>query len=174
METGNLLRTQPGAFTDAATMPARTTAERHDVVVIGAGQAGLSVGYHLKRKGVEHIILDAASRIGDVWRQRWDSLRLFTPAKFDGLDGYRFPADKDTFPTKDQMADYLESYAADLDLPVRLNARVDRLSKVDGRFRVETSRGAYETDQVVVAAASYQKPRVPEFASDLAAGPAQG
>jgi putative flavoprotein involved in K+ transport len=169
METGNLLRTQPGAFTDAPTTPARTTAQRHDVVVIGAGQAGLSVGYHLKRKGVDHVILDAASRVGDVWRQRWDSLRLFTPAKFDGLDGYRFPADKDTFPTKDQMAGYLESYAADMDLPVRLNARVDRLCKVDGRFRVETTRGAYEADQVVVAAASYQKPRVPEFASDLAA-----
>jgi putative flavoprotein involved in K+ transport len=107
METGNLLRTQPGAFTDAATTrkPAPTAAQRHDVVVIGAGQAGLSVGHHLKRKGVDHVILDAASRVGDVWRQRWDSLRLFTPAKFDGLDGYRFPADKDTFPTKDQMAE---------------------------------------------------------------------
>jgi putative flavoprotein involved in K+ transport len=171
METGNLLRTQPGAFTDAATTrkPARTAAQRHDVVVIGAGQAGLSVGHHLKRKGVDHVILDAASRVGDVWRQRWDSLRLFTPAKFDGLDGYRFPADKDTFPTKDQMAEYLESYAAHMDLPVRLNARVDRLCKVDGRFRVETTRGAYEADQVVVAAAGYQKPRVPEFASELAA-----
>jgi putative flavoprotein involved in K+ transport len=139
------------------------------VVVIGAGQAGLSVGYHLKQRGIDHVILDAASRVGDVWRQRWDSLRLFTPAKFDGLDGYRFPADKDTFPTKDQMAEYLESYAAHMNLPVRLNARVDRLCKVDGRFRVETTRGAYEADQVVVAAASYQKPRVPEFASELAA-----
>ncbi|WP_197521053.1 flavin-containing monooxygenase [Bradyrhizobium icense] len=169
METGNLLRTQPGAFTEAATTRdlARTAAQRHDVVVIGAGQAGLSVGYHLKRKGIDHVILDAASRVGDVWRQRWDSLRLFTPAKFDGLDGYRFPADKDTFPTKDQMAAYLESYAADMDLPVRLNARVGRLSKVDSRFRVETTRGAYEAGQVVVAAASYQKPRVPEFAREL-------
>jgi len=169
MEPGNLLRTQPGAFTEAATTrePARTAARRHDVVVIGAGQAGLSVGHHLKRKGVDHVILDAASRIGDVWRQRWDSLRLFTPAKLDGLDGYRFPADKDTFPTKDQMAEYLESYAARMDLPVRLNARVDRLCKVDGRFRVETTGGTYEADQVVVAAASYQKPRVPEFARDL-------
>jgi putative flavoprotein involved in K+ transport len=138
-------------------------------VVIGAGQAGLSVSYHLKRKGVDHVILDAASRIGDVWRRRWDSLRLFTPAKFDGLDGYRFPADKDTFPTKDQMADYLESYATHMHLPVHLNARVERLHKVDGRFRAETSRGAYAADQVVVAAASYQKPRVPKFARELAA-----
>jgi putative flavoprotein involved in K+ transport len=144
VETGNLLRTQPGAFTEAATPrePAPSATQHHDVVVIGAGQAGLSVSYHLKRKGVDHVILDAASRVGDVWRQRWDSLRLFTPAKFDGLDGYRFPADKDTFPTKDQMADYLESYATDMHLPVHLNARVDRLRKVDGRFRIETSRGA--------------------------------
>ena len=171
VETGNVLRTQPGAFTEAATRrePARSATQHHDVVVIGAGQAGLSVSYHLKRKGVDHVILDAASRVGDVWRQRWDSLRLFTPAKFDGLDGYRFPADKDNFPTKDQMADYLESYATDMDLPVHLNARVDRLRKVDGRFRIETIRDAYTADQVVIAAASYQKPRVPRFARELAA-----
>lgn len=169
METGNLLRTQPGAFASAKTSrePMRTAVQRADVVVIGAGQAGLSVGYHLKRKGVDHIILEAGSRIGDVWRRRWDSLRLFTPAKLDGLDGYRFPSDKDTFPTKDQMADYLERYAVRMDLPVRLNACVDRLCKVDGRYRVETPRGTYEARQVVVAAASYQKPRVPEFAHDL-------
>ena len=169
METGNLLRTQPGAFTEAAMPrePARIATQHHDVVVIGAGQAGLSVGYHLKRKGVDHVILDAASRIGDVWRQRWDSLRLFTPAKFDGLDGYRFPADKDTFPTKDQMADFLESYAGRFDLPVRLNTRVERLYKADGCFRVETTGGAYEADRVVIAAAGYQKPRVPGFARDI-------
>jgi putative flavoprotein involved in K+ transport len=168
METGNLLRTQPGAFTEARSgEPTRTPTRRHDVVVIGGGQAGLSVGYHLKQRGIDHVILDAASRIGDSWRQRWDSLRLFTPAKFNGLDGYRFPGDRDAFPTKDQMAAYLESYAADLDLPVRSNARVDRLSKVDGRFRADTANGVYEADRVVVAAASYQKPRVPEFARQL-------
>lgn len=167
MEVGNLLRTQPGTFGFDDAQAGPTAARRHDVVVIGAGQAGLSVGHHLKRKGVDHVILEAASRIGDVWRKRWDSLRLFTPAKFDGLDGYRFPADKDTFPTKDQMAEYLERYAAYMDLPVRTSARVDRLCKVDGRFHMETTRGAYQADQVVVAAASYQKPRVPAFAREL-------
>lgn len=169
VETGNLLRTQPRAFTEAPTPrePTRSATQHYDVVVIGAGQAGLSVSYHLKRKGIDHVILDAAPRVGDVWRQRWDSLRLFTPAKFDGLDGYRFPADKDTFPTKDQMADYLESYATHLHLPIHLNTRVDRLRKVNGHFCVETSRGAYAADQVVVAAASYQKPRVPKFAREL-------
>jgi putative flavoprotein involved in K+ transport len=169
VETGNLLRTEPDAFTTTpANTPVRSAARHHDVVVIGAGQAGLSVSYHLKRKGIDHIVLDGASRVGDVWRSRWDSLRLFTPAKFDGLDGYPFPADKDTFPTKDQMADYLESYAQRLDLPVCVNTRVERLHKADGRFRVETTGPAYEADRIVVAAASYQKPRVPEFAHKLA------
>lgn len=170
VETGNLLRTQPGAFApSSSTEPVRATARHHDVIVIGAGQAGLSVGYHLKRKGIDHVILDGASRIGDVWRNRWDSLRLFTPAKFDKLDGDHFPAKKDHFPTKDQMADYLESYAARFDLPVRLNARVERLHRVDDRFRVETTAGAYEAGRVVVAAASYQKPCVPNFARELGA-----
>jgi putative flavoprotein involved in K+ transport len=168
VETGNLLRTQPGALpAPSAKDPAPTTAGRHDVIVIGAGQAGLSVGYHLKQKGIDHVILDGACRVGDVWRNRWDSLRLFTPAKFDGLDGFSFPADKDNFPTKDQMADYLESYAERFNLPVRLNSCVERLHKANGRYRVETTGGAYEADQVVVAAASYQTPRLPEFARDV-------
>ena len=175
VETGNLLRTQPGVFPAAtATERAREGAprpdadvKRHEVVVIGAGQAGLSVGFHLSQRGIDHVILDGAGRIGDTWRNRWDSLRLFTPAKFDGLDGYRFPADRDTFPTKDEMADYLESYAKRFDLPVRLNARVDNLRKEDGRFRVETAQGVFEANQVVVAAAGYQEPRVPSFARNL-------
>ncbi len=168
VETGNLLRTQPDMLpAQSARVPARAAPRRHDVVVIGAGQAGLSVGYHLKRKGIDHVIVDGASRVGDAWRNRWDSLRLFTPAKFDSLDGYRFPAHRDAFPTKDEMADYLESYARRFDLPVRLNTRVERLHKTDGRFAVETTDGAYEADRVVVAAASYQKPSVPEFARDL-------
>lgn len=170
VETGNLLRTQPGVLpAQYPRKPTEPAPRRHDVVVIGAGQAGLSVSYHLGRKSIDHVVLDGASRIGDVWRNRWDSLRLFTPAKFDGLDGYRFPADKDVFPTKDQMADYLEGYAAKFDLPVRLNAPVKRLCEAGGRFRVETGDGAYEADRVVVAAASYQKPRVPDFARDAAA-----
>lgn len=170
VETGNLLRTENNAFRESAANPATSTSasiESRDVVVIGAGQAGLSVSYQLQKQGVNHIVLDGASRIGDVWRNRWDSLRLFTAAKFDGLEGYRFPANKDAFPTKDEMADYLESYAKKFDLPVRLKTRVKRLYKSKGRFRVDTSDGVFEADQVVVAAASYQKPRVPEFAGDL-------
>ncbi len=165
IEAGNALRTQPGTF--PPTVAQTRTPERHGVAVIGAGQAGLSVGYHLKRRGIDHIILDGAERIGDAWRNRWDSLRLFTPAKFDGLDGLRFPAARDHFPTKDEMADYLEAYAAQHRLPVQTRACVERLHLSGGRFRIETAAGVYEADQVVVAAASYQKPRVPEFARDL-------
>jgi len=85
--------------------------ETFDVIVIGGGQAGLSMGYHLARSGARFVILDASERVGDSWRKRWDSLRLFTPAQFDSLDGMRFPASRYAFPTKDEMANYLESYA---------------------------------------------------------------
>ncbi|NND20183.1 MAG: NAD(P)-binding domain-containing protein [Silicimonas sp.] len=167
IETGNALRTQAGAFaTSCAETPTAATT-RYPVAVIGAGQAGLSVSYHLKRLGIRHIVLDGATRIGEVWRNRWDSLRLFTAAKFDGLDGYPFPEDRDAFPTKDQMADYLESYAEKFELPVQLNSSVRKLTKSGGRYRVETLDSVFEADQVVIAAASYQKPRIPEFASEL-------
>jgi putative flavoprotein involved in K+ transport len=141
--------------------------ERFDVVVIGAGQAGLSVGYHLARRGVRFVILDAETRIGDVWRKRWDSLRLFTPARFDALDGMRFPAPGDHFPTKDEMADYLEAYAKRFALPVRHGTRVERLFARDGRYVLQAGGREIEADQVVVAMASYQRPRVPEFAAQL-------
>jgi putative flavoprotein involved in K+ transport len=165
LETGNALRTDPDGFSAGKTRS--ETPSRYRTVVIGAGQAGLSVGYHLKRHGIEHVILDSATRIGDVWRNRWDSLRLFTPAKFDGLDGMRFPGDGDHFPTKDEMADYLEAYAAHHRLPVHLGVRVERLHMSGSLFHVETSAGPYLADQVVVAAASYQKPRLPECAANL-------
>jgi putative flavoprotein involved in K+ transport len=99
--------------------------ERYDVIVIGGGQAGLSVGYHLARRGLRFVILDAEKRVGDAWRKRWDSLRLFSPAFLDGLDGMPFPAPRNYFPTKDEMGDYLEAYAARFRLPVRLGIRVD-------------------------------------------------
>ena len=168
VETSNLLRPPPDAFA-APPLPqaAGPKPERHEVVVIGAGQAGLSAGYHLKRRGVEHVILDGASRIGDVWRNRWDSLRLFTPAKFGSLDGYRFPVPGDTYPTKNEMADYLEDYAMKFAMPVRLNTQVQRLGKENSLFCVETTNGVYEADRVIVAAASYQKPRLPAFACEL-------
>ena len=141
--------------------------EQIDTVVIGAGQSGLSVGYHLARHGVPFVILEGHDRVGDSWRRRWDSLRLFTPAKYDGLDGMRFPGPQRSFPTKDQMADYLEAYARRFALPVQTGVRVDRLSIRDGRYVVELGARTIEANHVVVAMASYQTPDVPRFASDL-------
>jgi len=141
--------------------------QHYDVVVIGGGQAGLSVGHYLRKRGLRFIILDAAARIGDSWRKRWDSLRLFTPAKLDGLVGMKFPAPPDYFPTKDEMGDYLEAYAARFELPVRSGTRVERLSRRDGVFVVKTGSGDIEADQVVVAMANYQRHRLPAFAGQL-------
>ena len=142
-----------------------------DVIVIGAGQAGLSAGYHLKRRGLRFAILDGNARIGDSWRKRWDSLRLFTPAALDGLDGMPYPAARDYFPTKDEMGDYLEAYARRFGLPVRTGVRVERVSRAGQRYRVQTSDGrTLEAAQVVVAMAAYQRARMPAFASELDPG----
>jgi putative flavoprotein involved in K+ transport len=149
--------------------PVRSESERVDVVVIGGGQAGLSVGYHLMKRGVRFVILDGEARIGDTWRKRWDSLRLFTPAWLDSLDGLPFPAPAKYFPTKDEMGDYLELYARHFKLPVRSGVRVLSVTRTNGRYLVKTSRGAYDVAHVVVAMANYQKPRVPVFAKDLRA-----
>lgn len=147
--------------------PARPRRERLDVLVIGAGQAGLSVGHQLAGRGLRFAILDAGARVGDQWRKRWDSLRLFTPARFDGLAGMPFPTSGDYFPTKDEMGDYLEAYAARFQLPVRTGRRVRRVWQQDGRYVVEVGSEELEADQVVVAMATYQSPRVPEFAGLL-------
>ncbi|MGD8321194.1 MAG: NAD(P)/FAD-dependent oxidoreductase [Gemmatimonadota bacterium] len=142
--------------------------EAVETVVIGGGQAGLSVGYHLARK--DHgpfVILEARERVGDVWRERWDSLRLFTPAGFSGLDGMPFPGDRHAFPTKDEMGDYLEAYAARFELPVRTGTRVERLTRSGERYLVTAGDRRFEADNVVVAMADYQKPKIPGFAEQL-------
>ena len=138
-----------------------------DTVIIGAGQAGLSTGYHLAKLGREFVILEGNARVGDTWRRRWDSLRLFTPARFDGLDGMPFPAPKNSFPTKDEMADYLEAYAFRFKLPVRTNTRVDRVWREGARYMVAAGDQLFEAENVVIAMASYQTGRVPGFASQL-------
>jgi putative flavoprotein involved in K+ transport len=144
--------------------------ERVHTIVVGGSQAGLAVGYHLAQQGRPFLILDANQRIGDAWRKRWDSLRLFTPARYDALPGMPFPARGDAFPTKDEMADYLEAYANRFHLPVRTGVRVDGLTREGDRYIVTSEDLRFEAENVVVAMANYQKPRVPEFASGLDAG----
>lgn len=143
---------------------------RTETVIVGAGQAGLAVGCELARRGQSSVILDAHERIGDSWRTRWDSLRLFTPARYDGLPGWRFPASGWTYPTKDEVADYLEAYAARFGLDVRTGVRVQQVSRDDDRFVVSAPDRRYVADQVVVATGGYQAPRIPPFASALTQG----
>lgn len=151
----------------AASLPPNVRNEgRYDVVVIGGGQAGLAMGYQLAQRGISFVILEAHERIGDSWRKRWDSLRLFTPAKYDSLAGMPFPAAGFSFPTKDEMANYLESYARTFRLPVMTGTRVTHLTR-DGNFKLTTTRGLLEARQVVVAMSTFQRPRVPPFAGEL-------
>jgi putative flavoprotein involved in K+ transport len=145
-------------------MPA---SERVETIVVGGGQAGLVVGYHLARLGMPFVILDANERIGDSWRKRWDSLRLFSPRQFSGLAGLPFPGDPRTFPTKDEVADYLQEYATRFALPVRNGTTVDRLVRNGDGFTLTADGRRLEADNVVVAMATHQVPTVPAFATEL-------
>lgn len=153
----------------------RDVTESYDTIVIGGGQSGLATGYYLKQQGRDFVILDASERIGDAWRARWDSLRLFTPARYNGLPGMDFPAPARYFATKDDMAEYLETYAARFELPVRTRIRVDGLSK-EGNHFVLTAEGPstgsgqalrFAAENVVVATGAYNCPKVPAFAPEL-------
>jgi putative flavoprotein involved in K+ transport len=144
--------------------------ERFDTVIIGAGQAGLAAGYHLAERGRPFVILDANERIGDTWRRRWDSLRLFTLARYDGLPGWAFPGSPWSYPTKDEVAEYFEAYAARFELPVRPGVHVDRLSREGEAFVVAARDRRFEGDNVIVATGAYQSPKVPAFAHELDPG----
>ena len=141
--------------------------ERVEIAIIGGGQAGLATGYFLKERDRPFVILDAGERVGDAWRTRWESLRLFTPARFDSLPGFPFPGSNWSFPTKDEMAAYLEAYVERFDLPVRTGVTVERLEKDGDRFVITTSRGRFEADNVVVATGACQTPKAPGFADQI-------
>ena len=142
--------------------------ERFETVIIGGGQAGLSVGYHLQKQGRSFVILDGGDRIGDSWRTRWDSLRLYSPAFRDGLPGMAFPAAKTAYPTKDEMGDYLQAYATRFELPVRNRAAVEALTQEDGGYAAATADGrSFVADNVVVATGVFRKPYTPEFSREL-------
>ena len=148
-------------------MTNRDSLERFDTIVVGGGQAGLAVGHYLAEQGRNFVILDAGDRIGDSWRGRWDSLRLFTPARYDGFPGMPFPAPGGYYPTKDEMADYLEAYADRFDLPVRTGVRVGSLYKEGGFYLLASNAGRFEAWNVVVASGALQRPRMPAFAANL-------
>ena len=144
--------------------------ERIDTVVIGAGQAGLSAGYHLAKRGLPFVILDADERVGDHWRRHWDSLRLYSPARSDGLPGMRFPASGYHYPTGREMGDYLQTYSAKFDLPVVSGTHVDSVRPAegsDGGFIVTAGDRLFEAGHVVVATGAFNRPHVPEFAVEL-------
>jgi putative flavoprotein involved in K+ transport len=141
--------------------------ERFETVIVGGGQAGLATGHHLTRRGRSFVILDAGRRVGDPWRGRWDSLHLFTPVRYSSLPGMRFPGDAWHYPTRDEVADYLEAYAARFELPVRSGVRVDGLTRKEDRFLLTAGDRRFEADNVVVAAGAFHHPRVPAFAPDL-------
>jgi putative flavoprotein involved in K+ transport len=140
-----------------------------ETVIIGAGQAGLSTGYHLKRRGREFVILDASARIGDNWRCHWDSLRLYSPVKYDSLPGLPFPGERWSFPTKDDVAAYLERYAVHHNLPVRTSTRVERLDPAPGGgFQVQIDGGGISCENVVIATGTFGRtPYLPEAAREL-------
>ena len=135
--------------------------ERYGTIVIGAGSAGLSVGYHLAHRGVDFLLLSDEARVGDNWRRRWDSLRLFTPAKYSSLPGMPFPASPNYLASKDEVGDYLERYAESFDLPVMLNARVESLSHCGRHFIVRLEGRTLQADNVIVATGAFQKARIP-------------
>ncbi|HVS49108.1 MAG TPA: NAD(P)-binding domain-containing protein, partial [Candidatus Dormibacteraeota bacterium] len=143
------------------------TSEHFEVVVVGGGQAGLGVGFQLARRNINFVILDAYPRVGEAWRKRWESLRLFTPARLDSLPGTPFPDRAGALPTKDEMANYLESYADHHKLPIRLGIHVDALSREGDRYVLTADNRRFEADQVVVATGGHPNPQRPDYAAEL-------
>ena len=141
-----------------------------ETVIIGGGQAGLAAGYHLARQGRPFVILEANARIGDSWRKRWDSLRVFTPAKYNGLPGMRFPAPSLSFPTKDAVGDFQAAYVDRFHLPVRTSTKVDALDRDADRYVLTAGQATLVADNVVVATGACQIPKLPPFASELGPG----
>jgi putative flavoprotein involved in K+ transport len=147
--------------------------DRLEVAVIGAGQTGLAIGYFLAKQGRHFTILEASDSIGAAWRSRWDSLVLFTPRRYDSLPGLRFPGDPDGYPGREEVVEYLESYASTFELPVELESRVESVTSSGDGFILDLGARTLQADQVVIATGPFQIPNVPSFAADLAPDLAQ-
>jgi putative flavoprotein involved in K+ transport len=150
--------------------PRARRAGDYEVVVIGAGQAGLVMGYYLARQGRRFVILDRGDSIAPAWRERWDSLRLFTPRRYSALPGLAFPGDPDGYPTRDEVIAYLKRYADTFELPIELNSDVKRVASDDDRFRLQLEHRMATADQIVVATGPFQTPYIPKVAQGLDAG----
>lgn len=148
-------------------MPDNPKAERIETVIVGGGQAGLATGYHLRRRRRSFVILEANERIGDNWRTKWDSLRLFTPAMLSALPGTRHAGPRWAFQTKDAFADYLESYARRFDFDVRTGVWVEGIRREGTKYAVTAGPHRFDADHVVLATGAHREPRVPPFATDL-------
>jgi putative flavoprotein involved in K+ transport len=143
------------------------SAERCEVAVVGGGQAGLAMGYYLAQQGRDFVILERAQDVAAAWRDRWDSLTLFTSRAYDSLPGFEFPGDPDGYPSRGEVVDYLQAYAAHFDLPVRLRRAAKRLSREGRQFVIELEDGRIAAEQVVIATGPFQEPRVPAIAERL-------
>ncbi len=162
----------PNLLTRATPAPPNHRSDR-EVIVVGGGQAGLAVGYFLVRQGREFTIMEAAAEPAGAWRARWDSLRLFTPARYSSLPGLPFPGDPNSYPGRGDVASYLTEYARHFGLPVALGSRVRAIRQTEGRYRVELEDRAHTADQVVIATGPFQVPFVPAIAEDLGQDVAQ-
>jgi putative flavoprotein involved in K+ transport len=145
-----------------------TTKNEAAVLVIGGGQAGLAMGYHLAERGLSFLIVDANPDVGHVWRSRWDSLRLFTSAEYNSLPGMQFPGTRGTYPGKEEIADFLRAYAEEAQLPIRLNTQVTSLTLEDGTYVARSDDAEIRAQQVVIATGPFHIPFTPALAEDLA------
>ncbi|QXV56960.1 NAD(P)/FAD-dependent oxidoreductase [Amycolatopsis sp. TNS106] len=146
----------------------------YDALVIGGGQAGLGIGYRLREAGLDFLIVDAHGRTGDSWRERWDSLELFTPRPFDFLPGMKLPKSAPYYPRKDDIADFLFTYREKFDLPVRHNFSVQKVEQVAEGFLVSGQDDNFTARQVIIAAGAFHTPRIPDCATRLDPGVWQG
>lgn len=141
--------------------------EHYNTIIIGGGQAGLAAGFYLKRRQTKFVILEASDRVGESWSNRYDSLKLFTFSRFNNLPGIAFPGNKDRFPTKDEVASYLNKYVSSLELPISLNCKVLSVERKGDGFLITTSRNTLQSSNVIVSTGPFHTPFIPAFSKNL-------